>query len=429
MTANIHIFLNTNSYLVFVLICTMNLVGNLKHTFQKLFGLNSLGYSQIIQLGTKGEVWINTSEPYKIYNEIPQARVVINKFSKLFSNADIYIERKAGDEWEADRNHKAMATIIQPNFKQGQNDFYKDMAEKFCTYGNNFEYVNKPSIVGDIEGRFNISPRYLKPELTGKYFDQLDMEGVVSRYWYDDGTGRKQYNTKDILWLTETDLDNPLMGVSKLVALKFPLSNAKGSYSYLNSIINNKGALGFVVGRSKEDGGSQPMLQEDKETLEKGYLNDYGHGSGQIPFKILRGDVGFVPTSYPVKEMMLFETLDHGLAITAQMYGLSTNIFDTKTTFENLKNGMVQSYQDAIIPFADTVQQAETNKLRELGVLKENERVRMSYDHIEILQESKLSGVQAIERGISAMINAVNNGLMTAAEAKPFLDRLRAVLT
>src|SRR5690606_2244328 len=180
--------------------------------------------------------------------------------------------------------------------------------------------------------------------------------------------------------LSEIDLNNPLMGVSKLVAINRALSNAKGAYSYMNSIINNKGALGFVVGKSKEDGGSQPMLQEDKETLEKGYLNDYGHGKGQIPFKILRGDVGFVPTSYPVKEMMLFETLDHALAITAQTYGLNTNIFDTKTTFENLKNGMVQSYQDTIIPFADMVAQNETNKFRELGEIGENERIRFSYD-------------------------------------------------
>jgi len=403
----------------------MNLLSSISKGIASLFHNNRFFISILYQLGYRGEVWISTDDVKQIYEEIPQAKIVIEKFANLFSNAEIYIERKEGKDWVKVDNHPAYETIYQPNFDQGQNTFYKDLAIKYNIYGNNFQYFNKPSSVGGVVGRFNMSPRYLKPILTGKYFDQIEMKGVVSGYIYEDSmTTKKPIDVKDILWIKNADVDNPLLGVSKLVTLKYPMSTVKGSYSYLNAVINNKGMLGFIVNKSVESGGTKPMSQEDKDKLNKQYSQDYGHGDGQIPFAVLNGDADFKNTSYPVKEMMLFETIEHGIVVAAHMYGINPNLFLTNTTFENLKSGLVHTYQDSIIPFADMVSQNETKKFIELGILKPNERTRFSYEHLEILQESKLSGVAAIERAISALNNAVANGLMTIAEAKPIIDRL-----
>lgn len=379
----------------------------------------------LFQTGYKGEVWLDTHTPNKLYNEIPQVKIVVNKFADLFSNAEIIIEKKVQDGWEKIQDHAAYKIIQQPNFNQGQNTFYKDLCRKFCVYGNNFQYYNRPSKIAGVVSRWNISPKYVKPVLTGKIFDQLEIAGAVSKYIYDDSTTtRKIYETDEILWISDTDLDNPIMGMSRLVTLKYPLSNGKGAYSYLNAIINNKGALGFIVSKNKDSIGSMPISEEDKKKISEQHLQNYGHGSGQTPFKILDGDADFVTTSYPVKEMMLFETIDHALTATAQLFGINTNLFLTETTYENLKNGIIQTYQDTIFSFADMVAQNETKMLKSLGSLKENERIRFSYDHIEILQQNKLQGAQTLERMVNAMNNALANGIITPHQAETVISGL-----
>ena len=381
-------------------------------------------FSGVFQVGQKGAIWIDTAKPKKIYDEIPQVKTVLNKLSDMFANAEVLIEKKVKDGFEVVSQHSVYGILHQPNILQSQNDYYKDLCLKFFVYGNNFSYYNAPTRFG-VASRWNISPAYIKPFLTGKLFDQTEIAEIVSKFIYEDGErSRKVYEPREMLWLAEPDLDNPLKGTSRLVSLKYPISNIEGAYSYRNTIINNKGALGFLVNKTQDMGGHKPMNPKIKEELEKQYLQDYGHNAGQTPIKLVEGDVNYVPTTYPTKDMLLFEEIEHGLNIIAQTFGVSTNIFKTDTTYENLRSGIVQTYQDTVFAFADFVAQRETKMLQSLGALKETERIRFSYDHIEILQENKLQSAQTLERLVSAVNNALQNGIIDGEQAQNAISNL-----
>ena len=395
----------------------------------KLFGLNKrFGRSTFFRLlGYKGEVWIDVDKPYRIYNDIPEVNLVIDRKANMFSNAVVLIERKSNNgEWAVIEKPDVMKLIEKPNFNKSQNEFYLDVSRHYDVYGNSFQYYNSPSKFGAVS-RFAMSPRYIKPELTGKYFDQLDFSGAVSSYIYDDGMNtRKPYNVDEIMWIANSDIDNPIMGRSKLRTLKYPSSNIEAAYSYRNAILTKKGMLGFIVNKSTEMGSIKPMSKEDKDALNKQYSEEYGHGDNQTAFAVLSGDADFKTTTYPTKDLLLFEEVEANRNTIAQMYGLNTNLFENNTTYENLKNGIVQSYQDAIFPFADLIAQKETAMFQKLNMLGANERIRFSYDHISILQENNLQTFQSLERAVSALNNALQNGIVTQQQATTVIDSLIA---
>jgi hypothetical protein len=400
----------------------------LQKTLSGLLGLNSNQlFSRMYMVGTAGEVYLDVNKPFEIYNTIPEAQIVINKFADMYSNFRIVIKDKNGKEIE---NVPEFDLLNQPNFLKSQNDYFHEEAVHFLVYGNLFTKKNQPSKLTAPISLFNISPQYINPKLTGKLFDQIELKGAISEYIYNDGRERKGISVEDVMYVVNASLDNPLIGQSKLVPLKYPLSNIDGAYRYRNAILTKKGALGFVFSKTTAETAlgnmSVGFSEKDKETIESSYFDTMGTGDNQKPFKLVDREVGFTPTSYPTKDMLLFEEVEVNKLTIADAYGLSTNIFRTNTTFENLKSGIVQSYQDAIIPHADMMAQRMT-KFLELD--KRGLKLEYSYDHIDILKESKLNGANAIATSIQAINNAVQNNLIDRNRATLLIDTLLNSLT
>ena len=382
---------------------------------------NSL-FSRTFMVGTQGEVYLDVNKPFEIYNTIPEAQIVINKFADMYSNFKIQIKDKDENIVE---NVPEFDLLNQPNFLKSQNDYFHEECVLFLVYGNLMTYKNQPSQLSAPSTLFNISPQYIKPKLTGKLFDQIEIKGAISEYIYDDGGGRKIYTPDEIMYVVNASLDNPLIGQSKLVVLKYPLSNIDGAYRYRNAILTKKGALGFIFSKSQADTQfgkmSQGFSKEDKETINNAYFENNGVNDNQKPFRLVDGEMGFVPTSYPTKDMLLFEEVEVNKLTLADSYGLSSNIFRTNTTFENLKNGIVQSYQDAIFPHADMMSQRMT---KFLGLDKRGLKIEYSYEHLEILKQNKLQGSTAIERSLNALNNAAQNNIITQEEAQRVAQQL-----
>jgi phage portal protein BeeE len=250
------------------------------------------------------------------------------------------------------------------------------------------------------------------------------MEGVVAGYQYIDNKITKPYATNEIIWLKFDSLDNPIVGESPITQLKYPLSNTQEAYKYRNSILAKKGALGIVSRDEKDAAGSVSWSEPDRREFEEQYFSKYGSGDNQRAFMLTKHPLKFTPTSYPTKDMLLFEEIDANLATIAMLYGASTNIFDTKTTFENLKNGIIQTYQDCIFPIADILAQGHKQGLG----LPEEWELCLTYDHIELLKESKLRGAQAVNQGLAAITNALSNGLITQEQAASASDSLIATV-
>jgi HK97 family phage portal protein len=388
-----------------------------KSFFNNMFGSKEFYRVNVNQiLGRKDAVWINTEEPYKIFNEVPQVKAAISRLGAMFSNMEIHLV-KDGVKLEDEDFEKL---IKKPNASQNMNDWLKNYYEQLTVYGNQFMYKNKPSSLQKYPNAlWNISPRYMKPYMTGKIFDQLDMDSIVNYYEYRDSSNTRRFETQDILWSRISDLDNPFVGVSPLANLKFPISNIKAAYEYRNVILTEKGAIGILSNANKDGVGGTIIPEKDRTEIENMYVKGYGVSEGQKRVILTSAALAWQPMTYPTKDLMLFEEIDENTRTILDLLGVNANIFNSKnSTFENVKNGIKQTYQDTIFPAADAFVQSLGTFLE----LEEDTKIVASYDYLPVFQEDIEKGVMALEQRINTLGLAVSNGFLTQEAAASILE-------
>lgn len=405
-------------------------MATLSNTFYDLlgrFGLFSKQreksfFKQRVQiLGNQGAVYIPTDVPYNLFESIPELNQVISKKADMFSNG-VFKLVKVSDGKEVE-DKELIALLENPNILQPQNKWLNQIVKQLDTYGNQFIYMNKPSILKKYPSSLtNISPCHLRPITTGKFYDQIEMSGIIKNYEYMEGINKKTFETNTIIWNRHDDLDNPLIGCSPLKPLQYPLTNTKLAYDYLNSISGEKGAIGMVSTMNKDSMGTIPLNDEDKKELERKFQNDYGVGDdAKNKVVFVDGVTGWTPMSYPTAQLQLLEQIDANKLTICDHFGLNINIFSSKAqTYENVKNALIQCYTDTIIPFADSF----TQKLgKELGIDKAY-RLVLDYSHIAILKADKKSEGEIIGVQLANIKQALDMNLINEVQAKQAYESL-----
>lgn len=362
-------------------------------------------------IGTRGAVYLDTDIPYRLYNEISELNQVINKGASMFSNGVFkVIDIKSGTQIE---DVELMKLLENPNVLESQNEFLKTYWIQYHVYGNSFQYKNKVSLKKYPYSVRNVSPRYIEPMFTGKVFEQTSLDGIIEKYKYT-GQGKERYfDTNEVIWTKNADLDNPLVGTSPLKSLRFPLTNTKLAYDYLNIISGERGAIGMISTATPKDSvGSIPKDDKEIKRLEQGRLNSYGTGVDNDKARMLftSAQVTYTPFGYPTRELMLSEQIDQNKLTICDHFNLNANLFSSKNqTYENVKNAMIQAYQDNIQPFADQW----TQKFgKELG-LDNTKRLILDYSHLSILN-NKYEGFDGMVKSLN---EAVTGGLISQQQA------------
>ena len=412
----------------------MNFISQFGSYFNNLFANNEKYFfnsqnSRIV--GTEGAVYLDVEQPYKIFNENPSVNQVIRKKSAMFSNMELKLVDREGNVI-TDANFDNFINNI--NIYQGLNSFLKTYIEQKDVYGNVFIYKNKPSNIQTYPTSVNlISARYLKPILTGKVFDQVSLDTVIKNYelYNVNGIINKTFEQNEILWLRNTDIDDPLVGVSPLKSLKYPITNTKYAYDYLNSISSKKGAIGILSDNNKTAMGGMPLKSEEKAKIENAYVDDYGVEDGKRKVIVSQSALNWQPMTYPTRDLLLLEQIDAYFLTIIDHFGLNVNIFSSKSqTFENVKNSLIQVYQDAIIPEADLFCQEFTKFLG----LQNGQKIVPSFEHVKILQDNSIveSITQLVQTNILTPLQAQeilknSNNVVIDNTGNSILDRLNGL--
>lgn len=400
----------------------MGLISSLSTTLRDFFykknQLYSKGSSYLV--GQKGAVWLTVDEPYKLYNCIPQLKNIISKKAMMFSNMSLKLVNKSTGEVIDDKEFYNF--INNPNVMQSMNDWLRQYKEQEQVYGNQFIYKNKPSSLSKYPVSLtNISPRFITPYLTGKTFDQVSLDAIISHYEYYDATAstKRRFETSEVLFSRLNDLDNPIIGVSPLESLIYPISNTKAAYEYRNVIMTEKGAIGILSNESKDSMGAIPVDSGDRAKIERSYQKEYGIGSGQSRIHITEASLKWQPMTYPTKELMLFEEIDANQNTLLDAFGINRNLYKD-STFENLKSGLIQTYQDTIIPEADQFTQALTKFI----ITDKNFEIVADYSHLQILQSDKSKEADTISKQIAAINQLVSLRMISNQEAIEAINKL-----
>lgn len=362
----------------------------------------------------QGTVWIDTSVPYDLYNTIPQLKTPVDKLASMFSNGVF----KLSVNGELKDLPPELDKLLQnPNLLQDQNTFLKQYLTQLIVYGNEFMYKNKASRLTKYPSALmNVSPAYIKVELTGKYFDQSELKGIVKEYKYCENGKELKFEVENVLWTKIADLDNPVAGCSPLKSMKFPLSNTRLAYQYLNVISGEKGNIG-VLSTEKSDGmGNLPMTPEEKAEIEATFRANNGIEDNQKKIHITTGTVKWSPMTYPTKDLLLLEQIDANFLTILQVLGVNQNLF-VNSTYENLKHGLIQTHNDTIVPYADSF----TQSLSKFLGLQNNERLVLDYSHLPYLQEDEKSEAETFQTMSVSLSNLVSSQIITTEQARGIL--------
>ena len=390
----------------------MGLISSIANLFsRRTADGNYFFLNQSQRLGTKGAVWLDTEVPGNLYNEIPQYKVVIDRGASLFSNADVQLVDEEGKRIE---NEKFYKLFNNPNPMQSLNEFLNELYKQYRVYGNQFIYSNKPSSLLQFPAAiWNVSPSYIQPVLTGKVFEQTEKSEIIQYFQYQLNESAKRFETKDIIWMKITDLDNPLIGRPPAYSLRFPLTNTKLAYEFRNVIMSERGAIGILRPRAERDQmGVLPMDSNERKRIHDKYIENYGVKDGQS--RIILENVEWDPMTYPTRDLLLFEEIDANQLTIIDHEGMSAHLFaNAKATYENVKNGMIQTYQDTIIPFADQVAQAWTKQWCEPG-----QKIKFCYDHVSVLKSDvsrDLANLQSLTNSVNQMLQS---GIIDQSQAQ-----------
>lgn len=400
----------------------MNFIGNMLGGFGNFLS-NKFGRGGAFNaylLGQEGAVWLDVSKPSKLYYSIPQARIVIDKLVSMYSNMRIQqMDRrtlKPVEKEDADLKR----VIDNPNPLQSMNEWLSEWEKQVQVYGNSFGYFNKPSKIQSAPTTiWNISPRYMQPVLSGKVFDQIKIEDIITGFKYIQANGKYNiYDPKDILYTKLVGIDNPLIGESPIRALQYPLSNIRAAYQFLNTLSVNRGPKGILSNDAKDVNGAIPMTDSERKDADAAYNQTYGIEHGQAQSIVTTASLKWQAMSFPTKDALLIEQIDANFLTICDAYGMNANLFSNKNaTFENIKQGLLQSYQDTIFPIADARIQALSNKINHPTIY-----LVPDYSHLDILKENKLKGISAVQALVSALTQAVQGGILPAPLAVRILE-------
>ena len=365
---------------------------------------------------SKGEVYIDTDVPYDLYNTIPQLRTPVDKLAAMFSNGVFKYQKIGSDKFDV--MPADIAKLLEnPNVLQGQNPFLNQYLRQLIVYGNQFIYKNSASkITTTPQSLINVSPANIKPKLTGKLFDQTSMDGIVSGFEYNENGNIKPFETNQILWSKISDLDNNLIGYSPLKSMKYPLSNTVAAYQYLNCISTEKGGIGVLSSQSKDAMGALPMTAEEKKELEATYRAENGIEDNQKKIHITTGSVTWSPMSYPTRDLLLMEQIDANFLAILNVLGVNQNLF-VNSTYENLKNGLIQTHNDTVVVYADGFTQA----LGKFIGVKEGYRLVLDYSHLPYLQADKKTDADTFNIVSNGLNTLVTGGIITNVQANAIL--------
>lgn len=397
------------------------ILSNLFNSISSKFSEKQFFNSTYRWVGNSGATWVDTAVPRKLFYEIPELNQVVNKKADMFVNGVFKVVDNEGVEIDSPYATNLLDLLKKPNVLQSQNQWMRQYMQQFSIYGEQFLVKNKVTSLSDLPSSLmNSSPAYTSAILTGKLFEQVDMGGIVKHYAYEKNGAKKELEVSKVMWTKNDDIDDSTNGISPLKSLKFPLSNTKLAYQYLNVISGEKGAIGLISTTPDKDSmGAIPMTAEDKKALNDKFTTENGVKDGQSRVIQVDGSVKWQPMTYETGKLLLLEQIEANKLTIVDHYGLNVNLFSSKSqTFENVKNAIKQVYSDAIFPFADAFSQSLTTFLE----LPKNHHIELDYSHIAILQEDLGTQAEVLKKQLDSVSQAISTELITPQQGAVIIE-------
>ena len=385
--------------------------------------------------------WLSLSNPHELRQAVSSNPVLngcIDILSRAASNGNKYITDLKGNEISWDKNTEVVKKIRKlflesPNPFQSPIEFNFERYYMFFTFGNNYVYLNNPmqnfdTDIMTVQTMVNLPSEWTEIKQTGKYYDQIELSGLIEKYIVTNETPAREFlDVNRIVHFNELNTSGTgrgLIGVSKLVALKYPITNTQLAFEAMNVILKTRGMQGIIKTSTKDGQGTQIVVPTQiKAEIQKTFKQDYGLADGQNPFMVTYADVEYIKTIMNSKELGIYEEFSNNAMIISNGFNIPPELYKTYTTgatFENQSQSVKRLYQNTVIPLVKNEDQYWTNRLQ---LRKYGLELHTDWSHIEALQESFKEKATALTLNVNAAEKAYDRNIITVNQYLDYMEQ------
>ena len=378
--------------------------------------------------------WIaltSDSDLMSCYENNPIVPIVINTRADALSNLRFKVQDlKSGEivPIEETDDEELKRLILQPNPLQTSKEWLKAWSINNDVFGDAYIYAavplgyeNLPFTYKDITVSNVLGSYLVEPELTGNFLESTIISEIIKYYSFNNALSGKQLqlSTNQILHINNSNIklnSNFTTGVSKLTALRKPISNINGAFESRNKSINQRGASGFISSDKKDaDVGTVPFSSKEVIEMQADYKK-YGGLDNQYDLMFLNQPTKYTKIGSDIKDLMLFEEVESNTIIIAHSFGVPAELVKAHiqgAKYDNLNASERRLYDSTIIPLAETLVEA----LNAFYKTAENgKKLIASFDHVKALQADKKQEAETNAINERAALSAFNIGAITYNE-------------
>lgn len=368
------------------------------------------------------------------FHHNPIHNAVVNLKAREYSNMKIGVWNKRKQMLEPRTSKKPLVSKLykmwdRPNCTQSTWEFLQQWKIFYETCGNAFSYANSP--IGfkptweTTQALWNPWPEYMKYQLTGKYFDALEISDIIKGWEFEYGKYKKTWTPQEIFHRNRPNTkiqDGLIFGQSAAEPLYRPLSNIQMAYESRNVLMKNRGMRAIISSAAGDATGKIPLQQHEKDEVDK-EIKNYGMLSGQRQFFFSNYPLDVKTFDQDVFKLGLFEEIATDAMIVAIAHGVPevlVKLYVKGATFENQEASVRRLYQGALIPEALDDMMAWSSFL---GLDDTDFCLIPLFDHIVALQESEERKANVDGKLKETAMKEVAAGLLLPEEYREMFGR------
>lgn len=357
-----------------------------------LFNSNISGYSG---LSYKSRYICNTNilqyNPYEWYLKNPVVNYAINERAKAISNFKFYIEEKDGTR---DYEHPIIKKLNTPNPLLSGNELLESIIINMSIFGVGNIYVNKFAYLekADILSLRSDRVYYERNKNKDYTFELLKGNKENAKPYYIFNSQKVELNNDLLLPIYDNGLvENPYEVNSKLISLRYIVSNIQTLLESKNTVLSNPGGIGYLTKSKETDLISTPLENSQDELKQQ---HDYGTRTNQKAIRKIDEPLKFERTSPKIDEFKFNDNFKNDALVIFGAFGLPKELFTALiegSTFENqneaFKRFLQIEGQNLIDKFCKPISEVYGIEIKascdHLPVFQENEKERAECDKIK----------------------------------------------
>jgi len=342
----------------------------------------------------------NTKRLTEALNKCAPLAAVINNLADSFVSGRFEVLNRTTRNYVRGQ-YKIWERLLQrPNPMQSRKHFFKQLYFNVLAYGWCFGLKYYPAGDKSVPYEMWILPSeclvFEKKNWRGLPSEYKNLGEIYNIYFTANGE-RTLLDWDDLMYFTDSTMINPytMMPQSRMIPLRYPISNAIAIYEAQATLVQKHGAIGILSNHGKDSVGHIPIQSDERERVERQFYSNYGLTRGQSQVIITTAALQWQQMAMNVKDLMLHEGMQSCLKDIYEAYGypfpISTH--SDQSSYNNITTAGTQLFQNTIIPASEDLIDEQLNE--QLRTYEQNVEIVMNFTYLPALQATKKEASEA----------------------------------